>query len=400
LALRELARPDPAPTPDPQTPPMFTPADRIKHIGKSATRRLYDLAPPGSINLGLGEPDFPVPQVVRDEAIRVINEEHAGYTPNSGIPALKEKIAAYHSQGLATPYSPNSVCVMNGAEEAIFNVMMSILGPGDEALLPDPCYLAYQPIAEIAGAAQKYYHLRASRGFEFDRASFEAGLTDKTRLVVINSPSNPTSTSLTFEDLQFIAGQLMSSGVYVLTDEIYRDLYFGAPPGSLSEFYEKTIIVSGLSKMMSMTGWRIGWAVGPAEVIKQVTVLHQYVSTCASAITQKAAVAAFSAEARRATAAMREELGRRRDVMTHAIDRELGLPFVAGDGAYYVMLDVSRYGSSEEVAMRLLESRVITVPGGAFGSEGEGYLRLSYCIDRALIEEGVGRIREGLRTLT
>jgi aspartate/methionine/tyrosine aminotransferase len=378
---------------------MFTPAERIKHIGKSATRRLFDLAPPGSINLGLGEPDFPVPQVVRDEAIRVINEEHVGYTPNSGIPALKEKIAAYHSPGLATPYSPSSVCVMNGAEEAIFNVMMSILEPGDEALLPDPCYLAYQPIAEIAGASQKYYHLRATRGFEFDRASFAAGLSEKTRLVVINSPSNPTSTSLTREDLQFIAGRLMSSGIYVLADEIYRDLYFGERPESLSEFYEKTIIVSGLSKMMSMTGWRIGWAVGPEEVIRQVTVLHQYVSTCASAITQKAAVAAFSAEARRATAAMREELARRRDVMTHAIDRELGLPFVAGDGAYYVMLDVSRYGSSEEVAMRLLESRVITVPGGAFGSEGEGYLRLSYCFDRALIEEGIGRIREGLRKL-
>ena len=377
----------------------FTPADRIKHIGKSATRRLYDLAPPGSINLGLGEPDFPVPQVVRDEAVRVINEEHIGYTPNSGIPALKEKIAAYHSQGLATPYSPKSVCVMNGAEEAIFNVMMSILGPGDEALLPDPCYLAYQPIAEIAGAAQKYYHLRATRGFQFDRPSFDAGLSEKTRLVVINSPSNPTSTLLTRDDLQFIAGRLTGSGVYVLTDEIYRDFYFAERPESLSEFYEKTIIVSGLSKMMSMTGWRIGWAVGPEEAIKQVTVLHQYVSTCASAITQKAAVAAFSTEGRRATAAMREELARRRDVMTHALDRELGLPFVAGDGAYYVMLDVSRYGSSEQVAMRLLESKVITVPGGAFGSEGEGYLRLSYCFDRALIEEGIGRIGEGLSKL-
>ena len=374
----------------------FTPAERIKHIGKSATRRLFDLAPPDSINLGLGEPDFPVPQVVRDEAIRVINEEHIGYTPNSGIPALKKEIAAYHSQGRATPYSPGSVCVMNGAEEAIFNVMMSILGPGDEALLPDPCYLAYQPIAEIAGATQKYYCLRASRSFEFDRASFDSGLSEQTKLVVINSPSNPTSTSLTRDDLEFIAGRLAGSGVYVLADEIYRDFYFGERPGSLSEFYDKTIIISGLSKMMSMTGWRIGWAVGPEEVIKQITVLHQYVSTCASAITQKAAVEAFGEEGRRATAAMREELARRRDVMSRAIDRELGLPYVAGDAAYYVMLDVSRYGSSEEVAMKLLESRVITVPGGAFGSEAEGYLRLSYCFDPALIEEGIVRIGKGL----
>jgi aspartate/methionine/tyrosine aminotransferase len=376
----------------------FTPADRIKNIGKSATRRLFDLASPGSINLGLGEPDFQVPQVVRAEAIRVINEDHIGYTPNSGIAPLKEKIAAYHSPGLATPYSPGSVCVMNGAEEAIFNVMMSILGPGDEALLPDPCYLAYQPIAEIAGAAQTYYRLRASRSFEFDRASFDSALSSKTKLVVINSPSNPTSTSLTRDDLEFIAGRLSGSDVYVLGDEIYRDFYFGERPGSLSEFYEKTIVISGLSKMMSMTGWRIGWAVGPEEVIKQITVLHQYVSTYASAITQKAAVAAFSEEGRRATAVMREEIASRRDVMTRAIDRELGLPYVAGDGAYYVMLDVSRFGPSEEVATRLLHSQVITVPGGAFGTEAEGYLRLSYCFDPALIEEGIRRIGKGLGT--
>lgn len=377
----------------------FAPAERLKGIRKSATRRLFDLAPPGSINLGLGEPDFQVPQIVRDEAIRVISEEHLGYTPNSGIAPLKAKIAAYHSRGLAPPYSPASVCVMNGAEEAIFNVMMSILEPGDEALLPDPCYLAYQPIAEIAGAAQTYYHLRASSQFEFDRASFDAALSDRTRLVVINSPSNPTSTSLTRADLQFIAARLSGSNVYVMADEIYRDFYFGEQPASLSEYYDKTIIVSGLSKMMSMTGWRIGWAVGPEDVIRHVTVLHQYVSTCASAITQKAAVAAFSDEGRRATAEMRDELARRREVMTSAIDRELGLPYVAGDGAYYVMLDVSRYGPSEEVALKLLESGVITVPGGAFGTEGEGYLRLSYCFDPALIEEGIRRIGKGLGRL-
>jgi aspartate/methionine/tyrosine aminotransferase len=378
----------------------FTPAERLKTIRKSATRRLFDLAPAGSINLGLGEPDFPVPQVVRDEAIRAISGEHLGYTANSGIAPLKAQIAAYHSRGLATHYSPASVCVMNGAEEAIFNVMMSILDPGDEALLPDPCYLAYQPIAEIAGAAQTYYHLSASRQFEFDRASFEAALSDRTRLVVINSPSNPTSTSLTREDLQFIAARLAGSSVYVMADEIYRDFYFGElQPASLSEFYDKTIIVSGLSKMMSMTGWRIGWAVGPEEVIRHVTVLHQYVSTCASAITQKAALTAFSDEGRRATAEMREELARRRDVTARAIDRELGLPYVAGDGAYYVMLDVSRHGTSEEVSVKLLESGVITVPGGAFGTEGEGYLRLSYCFDPAAIEEGIRRIGQGLSKL-
>ena len=269
----------------------FTPADRIKNIGKSATRRPFDLAPPGSINLGLGEPDFQVPQVVRDEAIRVIQEDHLGYTPNSGIAPLKEKIAAYHSRGLASSYSPSSVCVMNGAEEAIFNVMMSILGPGDEALLPDPCYLAYQPIAEIAGAAQTYYHLRASRGFEFDRASFDASFTDKTKLVVINSPSNPTSTSLTREDLEFIAGRLGGSDVYVLADEIYATLFGG--PRVLSEYTIRDHRL-GLSRYEMTAGVGLGMAPKPSSANNG---WHQYVSR-GLGHNQKAAVAAFANKGR------------------------------------------------------------------------------------------------------
>jgi aspartate/methionine/tyrosine aminotransferase len=196
--------------------------------------------------------------------------------------------------------------------------------------------------------------------------------------------------------LQFIAERLNGSNAFVIADEIYRDLYFYEKPGTISEFYDKTIIVSGLSKNMSMTGWRIGWAVGPEEVIRHVTVLHQYVSTCASAITQRAAIVAFSEEGRAATAWMRDELRRRNDVMARAIERELKLPFVEGEGAYYIMLDVSRFGASMDTALALLNEKVITVPGSAFGSEAEGYLRLSFSIDASLIEEGIRRIANGL----
>ena len=375
---------------------MFTPAERLRNVRKSATRRLYDSAPKGSINLGLGEPDFPTPEVVRREAIRVIREEHLGYTPNAGIPPLRQHIAAYHSGGLATPFTADSVCVTNGSEEALFTVMMSILGPGDEVLLPDPCYLAYPPIAEIAGAEVKYYSMPARRGFTFDRESFSQALTDKTKIVIILSPSNPTSRVISRDDLRFIAERLRGSNVYVVADEIYRELYFYNRPDTISEFYDKTIIVSGFSKSMSIMGWRIGWAVGPEEVIRHVTVMHQYVSTCASAVTQKAAVAAFSDEGSKATAAMRDELKRRNDVTARAIERELGLPYVQGEGAYYVMLDVSQFGPSMDTALGLLDERVITVPGSAFGTEGEGYLRISFSIDSSLIEEGMRRIARGL----
>jgi aspartate/methionine/tyrosine aminotransferase len=375
---------------------MFTPAQRLRNIGKSATRVLYDSAPPGSINLGLGEPDFPTPEVVRLEAIRVIRDEPITYTTNAGILALREKIAQYHSEGPSSPFTPDSVCITTGAEEAVFSVMMTILGPGDEALLPDPGYIAYPAIAQIAGANVRYYATPAMSGFAFDRESFARAVTDKTRLVVINSPSNPTSRVISRDDLEFIGARLSSSNAYLLTDEIYRDLYIVERPATISEFYERTIIVSGLSKMMSMTGWRLGWAIGPEEVITHVTVMHQYASTCVSAVTQKAAVAAFSDEGRRATVVMRDELRSRRDVMARAIERELKLPYVQGEGAYYIMLDVSRYGPSMDTAMALLDARVITVPGSAFGSEGEGFLRLSYSVEAPLIEEGIRRMALGL----
>lgn len=375
---------------------MFTPAERIRNVRKSATRRLYDSAPAGSINLGLGEPDFPTPDVVRKEAARVIEEEPTGYTSNAGLPALRALVAAYHSGGLREGFSADSVCVMNGAEEALFAVVMTIAGPGDEVLLPDPGFLAYPTLAEIAGARATYYRMPAAQGFEFDRDSFDRALSNHTKLAFIVSPSNPTSRVISRDDLRFIAERISGTGVYVVSDEIYRELYFDERPGSISEFYDKTIIISGLSKMMSMTGWRLGWAVGPEEVIRHVTVMHQYVSTCASVISQRAAIAAFSEEGRRATAAMREELLHRRGVMARAIERELRLPYVAGEGAFYIMLDVSEFGEAEDVATRLLDERVITVPGSAFGSEGRGYLRLSFSIEPSLIEEGIRRIGKAL----
>ena len=373
----------------------FTPAQRLQNIRKSATRVLYDSAPPGSINLGLGEPDFHTPEVICREAIRVIQEEAIGYTANEGIQPLREKIAHYHSEG-SRSYNAGSVCITSGAEEALFAVMMTLLGPGDDALLPDPGYIAYPAIAEIASADVRYYRTPAAQGFAFDRDKFDKAVTDRTKLVVINSPSNPTSRVISADDLRFIAERLSKTNAYVLADEIYRDLYLGQRPATISEFYERTVIVSGLSKMMSMTGWRLGWAVGPEEVIGPATVMRQYMSTCSSAVTQKAAVAAFSDEGRRETAAMRDELNRRGEVMARAIDRELQLPYVQGEGAYYIMLDVSGYGPSMETAKALLNERVITVPGSAFGSEGEGFLRLSFSIEASSIEEGIRRIARGL----
>jgi len=377
----------------------FIPNERLKNVKKSATRRLYDSAPQGSINLGLGEPDFMTPEVVRREAIRVINEERIGYTANAGLLALRERIAAYHSADFASPLTMDSICVTTGVEEALFATVMTIAGPGDEVLLPDPCFNAYPTIVGIAGAKVTCYSMPASGGFAFDKDSFEKALTDRTKLVFIGSPSNPTGRVFGRDDLKFIADRLNATNVYAVSDEIYRDLYFEDRPSSIAEFYDKTIVVAGISKMMSMTGWRLGWTAGPEEVVRHITVMHQYISTCASTVSQKAAIVAFTEEGRRATAEIRGELLRRRDVAASAIERDLNLPFIIGEGAYYVMLDVSQFGASEDVALALLKEKVITVPGSAFGSESEGYLRLSFSIEPSQIEEGIRRIARGLDRL-
>ncbi len=206
---------------------------------------------------------------------------------------------------------------------------------------------------------------------------------------------------MTDEDLAAIGDVLRDHGAYLISDEIYRDLYYTTErPGSLSSFYDRTIVISGLSKSMSMTGWRLGWVCGDDELVKAMLVLHGYVTTCASTVSQKASLAAWSEEAEVARAKFRETFRARRDHLLGLFDTELGLKAVTPDGAFYTMLDVSQYGSSMKVAEALLEEKVITVPGAAFGSEGEGFLRVSFCAEREMLDEGVRRIRKGLDRMT
>jgi len=317
-----------------------------------------------------------------------------------GLTPLRQLIAAYHSEGTGRTYTADNVCVTTGVEEALFATVMAVAGPGDEVMLADPGFLAYPTQVQIAGAQPVYYRMPASDRFGFDRSSFDRALTDLTRLVFVTSPSNPTGRVIGRSDLEHIASRLQDSHAIVISDEIYRELYFQDKPASIAEYYPDTVIVSGLSKMMSMTGWRIGWAVGPEEIIRSITVMHQYATSCASTISQKAAVQAFTPEGRAATEQMRLELARRGEIMAQAIEQEVDLPYVLGEGAFYIMLDVSRFGASEPVALALLDDLVITSPGSAFGNESEGYLRLSFSIEPALIEEGIRRLAKGLSRLT
>ena len=375
----------------------FAPPKRLQGIEKSVIRQVFDRARPGSINLGLGEPDLPTPDVIRRAAVRAIVEEQNGYTSHAGLPALREKVAADY------PYlegKPERVVITAGSQEALYLVLLALVDDGDEVLLPNPGFVAYPTIVRMAGGVSKFYRLPRERGFAFDGDEFRRALSPRTKVVVCISPSNPTGRTLCDADLASIADAVRDHGAYLISDEIYRDLYYTAErPGSLSSFYERTIVIGGLSKSMSMTGWRLGWLGGEDAVAQAALVLHGYVTTCASAVSQKASLMAWTEEAAEARAGFRETFRARRDHLLGLIDSVLGLRAVTPEGAFYTMLDVGEYGASMQVAEALLNEGVITVPGAAFGNESEGFLRVSFCADLDTLKEGVRRIKKGLEFL-
>src|SRR6185503_9182890 len=237
---------------------------RLQGIHKSVIRQVFDRARPGSINLGLGEPDLPTPDVIRDAAVRVITEQQNGYTSHAGLPELRKKVAGEY------PYldnNPERVIITAGSQEALYLALLSLVDDGDEVLLPNPGFVAYPTIVRMAGGASQFYRLPRERDFGFDLDEFRQALTPRTKVVVCISPSNPTGRTLTRDDLAGIGDALRDHDAYLISDEIYRDLYYTAErPESLSSFFERTIVIGGLSKSMSMTGWRLGWLAGDAEV--------------------------------------------------------------------------------------------------------------------------------------
>lgn len=370
---------------------------RLQGIRKSVIRQVFDRARPGSINLGLGEPDLLTPDVIRRAAVKVILEEQNGYTSHAGLPSLRERVAGDY------PYLEGKlerVIITAGSQEAMYLAMLALIDEGDEVLLPNPGFVAYLTIVRMAGGTAKFYRLPREKGFAFDVDEFRRALTPRTKVVVCISPSNPTGRVIADNNLAGIAGALREQGAYLISDEIYRDLYYTADrPGSLSSFYDRTIVIGGVSKSMSMTGWRLGWLCGEEAVVQAALLLHGYVTTCASTVSQKASLVAWSDEAEEARAEFRKTFRARRDHLLALIDAELGLPAVAPEGAFYTMLDVSSFGESMTVANSLLDEGVITVPGAAFGSEAEGFLRVSFCANHDTLAEGVRRIKKAIHGL-
>ena len=367
---------------------------RLRGLQPTLIRQFFERALPDSINFGLGEPDLPTPQFMREEAARVTLEEQNGYTSHPGIPALRDKIAEQYPH-LELPRT--GVVVTCGSQEAMTDAFLSTVEAGDEVLLPNPSFPAYDACTHIAQATPVYYRMPADEEFRFDISDFRSRITDRTKLAVVISPSNPTGKILTDDDLKQIAGALEGTGIWLISDEIYSDLYFGERPRSASEYYERTIIVSGLSKSLSMTGWRLGWAAcKDADMINAIQVLHGFTTVCTSTISQKASLLAWTDEAEAAKEHARSVYKRRGEFLVDLFGKELGLHATWPEGAFYTMLDVRGLGDDIEVAERFLQNRVVTVPGVAFGSEAKGFLRMSFCNSEERMAEGVRRMKEAL----
>ena len=372
----------------------FTLPARLRGLQPTLIRQFFERALPDSINFGLGEPDLPTPDFMRCEAARIAVEEQNGYTSHAGLPALRKLIGEQYPH---LDLGLNDVIVTCGSQEAMTAAFLSIVDVDDEVLIPNPSFPAYDACVRISQGKPVYYRLPADKEFAFDIDEFRSKITSRTRAAVVISPSNPTGKILTPTDLQNIADALKDTGIYLISDEIYSDLYFTERPRSASEFYDKTIIVSGLSKSLSMTGWRLGWAASKqADVARAIHVLHGFLTVCTSAITQKASLLGWTPEAEAAKQNARDIYQKRGDFLVDLLGTELGLKATSPEGAFYTMLDVRSLGDDLEIAERCLQNRVITVPGVAFGDEARGFLRISFCNTEERMVGGVRRMKEAL----
>lgn len=366
----------------------------MRGLQPTLIRQFFERALPDSINFGLGEPDLPTPEFLKREAGRIAVEEENGYTSHPGLPALRDKIAEQYPH-LKLPRT--GVVVTCGSQEAMTDAFLCVVDEGDEVLLPNPSFPAYDACTRIALGKPVYYRMPADSEFGFDIDEFKSRITPKTKAAVVISPSNPTGKIMTADDYSQIAEALEGTGIWLFSDEIYSDLYFGERPRSASEFYDRTIILSGLSKSLSMTGWRLGWAAcADPELIDAIQVLHGFTTVCTSTITQKASLLAWTDEAEAAKQHARDVYKRRGEFLVNLLKTEMNLHATSPEGAFYTMLDVRSLGDDIEVAEKCLQNRVVTVPGVAFGTEAKGFLRISFCNTEEKMAEGVRRMKDAL----
>ena len=375
-------------------------ADTIVNIKPSGIRKFFDLVSEmkDAISLGVGEPDFDTPWHIRDEGIYSLERGRTFYTSNAGLKELKEEIANYLRRRVHVDYDDrHEVLVTVGGSEAIDMAMRVMLNPGEEVLIPQPSYVSYEPCTIMAGGKPVIIELKAENEFRLTPEELLEHITDKTKLLVLPFPNNPTGAIMEQKDLEAIAKVIIEKDLYVLSDEIYSELTYKEDHvsiASIPDMQERTILINGFSKAYAMTGWRLGYACGPRKVIEQMTKLHQYAIMCAPTTSQYAAVEALR-NGDDDVVMMREAYNQRRRYLVHAF-KEMGLECFEPYGAFYIFPCIKEFGmTSEEFASRfLMEEKVAVVPGTAFGDCGEGFLRISYAYSLENLKEALGRMQK------
>ena len=375
-------------------------ADTIVNIKPSGIRKFFDLVSEmkDAISLGVGEPDFDTPWHIRDEGIYSLERGRTFYTSNAGLKELKEEIANYLRRRVHVDYDDrHEVLVTVGGSEAIDMAMRVMLNPGEEVLIPQPSYVSYEPCTIMAGGKPVIIELKAENEFRLTPEELLEHITDKTKLLVLPFPNNPTGAIMEQKDLEAIAKVIIEKDLYVLSDEIYSALTYKEDHVSIASIpgmQERTILINGFSKAYAMTGWRLGYACGPRKIIEQMTKLHQYAIMCAPTTSQYAAVEALR-NGDDDVAMMREAYNQRRRYLVHAF-KEMGLECFEPYGAFYIFPCIKEFGmTSEEFASRfLMEEKVAVVPGTAFGNCGEGFLRISYAYSLENLKEALGRMQK------
>lgn len=375
-------------------------SDKIVTIKPSGIRKFFDIVSEmeDAISLGVGEPDFDTPWHIRDEGIYSLEKGRTFYTSNAGVKELKVEICNYLRRRFGLEYDPiHETLVTVGGSEAIDIALRAMVNPGDEVLIPQPSYVSYEPCAVLADAVPVIINLKAENEFRLTAQELRDAITDRTKILVLPYPNNPTGAIMERSDLEAIAEVIREKDLFVISDEIYGELTYKEKHVSIAQLpgmKERTILINGFSKAYAMTGWRLGYACGPAKILEQMLKIHQFAIMCAPTTSQYAAVEAMK-NGDEDVAQMREQYNQRRRYLMRAFE-EMGLPCFEPYGAFYVFPCIEEFGmTSDEFATRFLqEEKVAVVPGTAFGDCGEGFIRISYAYSLENLKVAIGRLAD------
>ena len=379
----------------------------VKEIKPSGIRKFFDIAATMDdvISLGVGEPDFQTPWQIRKAGINSLEHGKTKYTSNKGNIKLLKEISNYMERKFSLSYCPdNQILVTVGGSEAIDAAIRAIVSPGDEVIIPQPSYVCYEPITRLAGGVPVIINTKAENDFKVTPEELKSAISDKTKVLILPYPCNPTGAIMEKEDIKALSDVLKDTNIIVLSDEIYAELTFNdskhVSPASVEGMYERTITINGFSKAFSMTGWRLGFACGPEEIIEQIIKIHQFAIMCAPTTSQYAAVEALKS-CDNDVEYMLNEYNMRRRMMVSGFNK-IGLTCREPKGAFYAFPSIESTGmTSDEFCEKLLHSKkVAVVPGTAFGESGEGFIRASYCYSVEHINEAIKRIGEFLQEIS